>query len=106
MIIYIFLDDEREELFDKISTKVGYKYIHCHSYATAVGCIDMYNTIDNEIIVDFDHDIAEEKTGYDVAKYIIENNIGLKGFKIHSMNVVGKHNIRQLLSHYGYKEIN
>ena len=36
----------------------------------------------------------------------IENDIAIEGFKIHSMNLIGVSNIRQLLTHYGYKEIN
>ena len=103
MKIYIFVDDEREEMFDKIATKVGYKYIHCNSYETAIGCIELYK--DSQLIIDFDHDLGLGKTGYDVAKYIVENDIAIEGFKVHSMNVVGVSNIRQLLIHYGYKEI-
>ena len=56
-------------------------------------------------IISFDHDLGEDKTGYDIAKYIVENNINIGGFNIHSMNVVGRKNIRDLLTHYGYKEI-
>ena len=101
MKIYIFIDDEREEMFNKIATKVGYKYIHCHSYETAIGCIELYK--DSQLILDFDHDLGLGKTGYDIAKYIIENDIAIQGFKIHSMNVVGRKNIHDLLIHYGYK---
>ena len=55
-------------------------------------------------IISFDHDIADTKTGYDIAKYIVENKIKIKeGFKIHSMNVVGRKNIYELLVHYGYR---
>ena len=101
MKIYIFIDDEREEMFNKIATKVGYKYIHCHSYETAIGCIELYK--DSQLILDFDHDLGLGKTGYDIAKYIIENDIAIEGFKIHSINVVSKKNIYDLLIHYGYK---
>ena len=55
-------------------------------------------------IIDFDHDLGEEKTGYDIAKYIVENNISIHGFRIHSANPVGSNNIYKLLTHYGYKE--
>ena len=53
----------------------------------------------------FDHDLGVDKTGYDVAKYIVEHQIEIKGFKIHSANPVGRFNIRQLMTHYGYKEL-
>ena len=33
----------------------------------------------------------------------IENDIAIGGFKIHSMNIVGRKNIYDLLIHYGYK---
>lgn len=57
-------------------------------------------------IIMFDHDLGEERTGYDIAKYIVENNIKIKkGFTIHSANPVGRHNISQLLTHYGYQEL-
>lgn len=57
-------------------------------------------------IICLDHDLGEEKTGYDIAKYIVENEIPIKiGFSIHSANPVGRFNIEQLLTHYGYKEV-
>lgn len=64
-------------------------------------------------ILDLDHDLGEgedgynelARTGYDVCKWIVENHIPLVGFHIHSMNPVGAANMRQLLTHYGYKEL-
>lgn len=55
-----------------------------------------------------DHDLgsANRKSGYDVAKIIVEYGLPLNRFHILSMNPVGANNIRQLLIHYGYKEIN
>ena len=41
-------------------------------------------------------------TGYDIAKYIIINQIKINVIAIHSANPVGRFNIEQLLSHYGY----
>lgn len=58
----------------------------------------------SEIYISFDHDLGNGKTGYDFAKWLIEHQcIGY--FHVHSMNPVGAANIRQLLSHYGWKEI-
>ncbi len=71
-------------------------------------------------LISFDHDLAfehypvaesrpnlsipyekyKEKTGYDCAKYIVENNLPLKYWNVHSMNNVGSNNIRQLLRKY------
>jgi len=52
------------------------------------------------------HDLGEEKSGYDVAKYIVEYQLPIGSFRVHSMNPVGRRNIEQLLTHYGYKERN
>jgi hypothetical protein len=52
-------------------------------------------------IVSFDHDLAEEKTGADCAKwlgeYLIENGIPIPKYYIHSMNPVGAINIRSIM---------
>lgn len=66
--------------------------------------ISFLNT-DSYDYISLDHDLGEEKTGYDIAKYIVENNVELKGFRVHSSNPVGRFNIVQLLTHYGYKEV-
>ena len=58
---------------------------------------------DNYDIISLDHDLGEDKTGYDIAKYIVENQIKVGAVAIHSANPVGKFNINQLLTHYGYK---
>ena len=56
-------------------------------------------------IICFDHDLGEEKSGYDICKYIVENQIPITGYAVHSMNIVGKWNIYQLMDHYGYRRI-
>lgn len=57
------------------------------------------------ITIDFDHDLGgwSDGTGYDIAKYIVENQIQLHSFSVHSANPVGAFNIIQLLEHYGYR---
>ena len=50
-----------------------------------------------------DHDLGEEKTGYDIAKYIVENNIKINEIFLHTANPVGRDNMYQLLTRYGYK---
>ena len=58
----------------------------------------------NEILyISFDHDLGEIKTGYDIAKYLVENEIKAY-YNIHSANPVGRFNIEQLLQHYGYEK--
>lgn len=51
-------------------------------------------------IICLDHDLGEEKTGYDVCKYIVENDIYCSEFRIHTSNPVGRQNMTQLLSRY------
>lgn len=52
----------------------------------------------------FDHDLGEEKSGYDCAKYLVsycqEKNCDIPEYSIQSSNVVGKDNIRSLLENW------
>lgn len=55
-----------------------------------------------------DHDLGEEKSGYDIAKYIVDDCIN-KGKKLplfasQSANPVGRENILKLLQNY-YKQL-
>lgn len=57
--------------------------------------------------ISFDHDLGwdtandtELPSGYDCAKWIVENNIVIKGFFVHSANPVGAENITRLLENY------
>ena len=94
---YLFIDDLR--MFNKIN---NYNLYIVRNYEEAISALKLHSFD----IISFDHDLGEEKTGYDIAKYIVENGIEIKeGFKIHSANPVGKFNISQLLNHYGYKEL-
>ncbi len=93
---YVYVDDEREPLMD-------YDF-WAKNYKEAVTAIETFCTPNYTLLtLDLDHDLGEEETGYDIAKWCVEN--GWKGtFRVHSMNVVGKKNIRQLLIHYGWTE--
>jgi len=52
----------------------------------------------------FDHDLGEEKSGYDCAKWLVEycmdNNLPIPKFNIQSANPTGKININSLLKNY------
>lgn len=54
--------------------------------------------------ISFDHDLGEEKSGYDCAKWLVEfcldNNMSLPEFAVHSQNPVGKENIESLLGNF------
>lgn len=93
----LFIDDLRMptdfEEFDRV-------YV-ARTYSEAIDAL-YTKTFD---LISFDHDLGEDKTGYDIAKFIIENEIKIGAFRVHSMNVVGRFNIVQLLTHYGYTEV-
>ncbi len=99
--IYIYIDDMRQP---PIPNAIWVK-----SYDDAIAVVRGLD--EGEIpdfplplVIDFDHDLGEEKTGYDFAKWLIEQSY-IGKFRIHSMNPVGANNIRQLLKHYGWTEI-
>lgn len=99
--IYIYIDDMRQPLIP------GALWVKSYDEAIAA-LIDTTDLMDIDdfisLVVDFDHDLGEGKTGYDVAKWLIDNSY-IGKFRIHSMNPVGANNIRQLLKHYGWTEI-
>lgn len=87
MKINIFLDDLRKP-YNGFTLAKNYEE-----------CIELLNNYKVDII-SLDHDLGEGKSGYDIAKYMVENNIYPKEIYIHSANPVGVQNIFQLLSHY------
>ena len=98
MNIYIWLDDERPMPAPPFTYGI---VIHARDYNSAVFFVDSDTYPSDKIYLDFDHDLGEGKSGYDVAKYIVENNIQNVCYHVHSMNPVGRANIEQLLDHYG-----
>ena len=76
----------------------------CRSYNEAVLVIYKQGC---PYFIDFDHDLATEKTGYDFAKLIVEWDMDGKiqipsnfTFCVHSANPVGAENIKQYLNNY------
>ena len=97
--IYIYIDDMRQPFI--------HNAIWVKSYDEAIAAMRNAVEVMNmpiTLTIDFDHDLGEEKTGYDFAKWLIEQNY-IGKFRIHSMNPVGANNIRQLLKHYGWTEV-
>lgn len=95
----IFLDDERQPVHPR-------RWRVCRSYDEAViemlthGCPSM---------ITFDHDLGlNSKTGYDLAKWMVDMDLTWEGkfipadftFEVHSQNPVGKANIEALLNNY------
>lgn len=98
---YIYVDDIRKCPY---SDDDRFIIFTARTYNAAIEVIDYCSSFKNvEIYIDLDHDLGEEKSGYDIAKYIVENQIPIVGYYVHSMNPIGVFNINQLLQHYGYK---
>jgi hypothetical protein len=95
----IFVDDIRIPLDEE--------WIIIKSYSDFIYFINNndFNSIKE---ISLDHDLGlnedEEKTGYDIAKWLIEysidNNIILPLIKVHSANPVGSNNIISLINRY------
>ena len=100
----LFLDDIRYPHWVGL---VDEEWIIARSFEEAVELI-LKNGFPSEI--SFDHDLGEEdaKTGYDLAKWIVDYDIDHGGtkmsvdfkFNVHSANPVGAENIRCLLMNY------
>lgn len=104
--IFIWLDDERQ--ISPLWIKRADDDIYFMKIKSAISLINWFETKANEydkIFISFDHDLGGTLTGYDVAKYIVENECNLTGFTVHSMNPVGAKNIIDLLTHYGYHKM-
>ena len=54
--------------------------------------------------ISFDHDLGEDLSGYDCAKYLVEycleHQLPLPDYQVHSQNPVGKENIERLLENF------
>lgn len=108
MKIYIYVDDIRDDdTYYNRNLYPEWRPIICRDYNQTVQVLTQH--LIDEIFIDLDHDLGfdndnYEYSGYDICKFIIQHQIPLVGFHIHSMNPVGVQNMRQLLTHYGYKE--
>ena len=104
--MFIWLDDERP-IRDITPKAIEYPEI-CDILICKTGeyCVEWLKKHANEyrIWIAFDHDLGSGITGYDVAKFIVENQIAIEGFSCHSMNPVGVKNIMELMEHYGYQK--
>lgn len=96
---YVWVDDERPV---PEMDRDRYAVIICRTYAAAIDAIRLLTETNEAFIIDLDHDLGEEKTGYDIAKYIVEHDVHKVNVFVHTMNPVGRHNIVQLMEHYGY----
>ena len=92
----MFIDDERNP------KKIKFDYI-VRNYKEVMKNFDKYGC---PSYISFDHDLGEKsKTGFDVAKNMVERDLDKKGgwipknftYDVHSANPVGKKNISGLL---------
>ena len=97
----LWLDDLRKPPF-------GYVWVKTYDEAVAALALTSF---DGCTTISLDHDLAEEhysgdfsraKSGYDIAKFIVENNIKLDYITVHSFNPVGAANMVALLRNAGY----
>ena len=95
----MFIDDERNP------KKIKFDYI-VRNYKEVMKNFDKYGS---PSYISFDHDLGEKsKTGFDVAKNMVERDLDKKGgwipknftYDVHSANPVGKKNISGLLDNY------
>ena len=86
--MYLYLDDIRQPKHNNFYIVRNYE-----------DCIHILknNTV---YFLSLDHDLGEEKTGYDVAKYLVQEGIEIREINIHSANPVGRDNIIQLIKRY------
>ena len=94
----LYLDDLRPtpEGFDRV-----YNYEEFVAYLERKGLPDF---------ISFDHDLGEDLSGYDCAKYLVDyclaHQLPLPNYQVHSQNPVGKENIERLLENFRRVEFN
>lgn len=96
----MFIDDERLPP----SNWTNYDFTVCRSVESA---IDFCLMAGCPSFISFDHDLGDAPSGYDFAKWLIEQDLNNNGFipndfefVVHSMNPVGRANITFLLTNY------
>lgn len=91
----LFLDDLRDCPSDFVPAK---------TYDEMISLLEQNKGNVEEISLD--HDLGETKTGYDVCKYLVENDYWcMNRITIHTANAVGAKNMYQLLDRYAPKRI-
>lgn len=85
----LYVDDIRNPKYNLLS----YEVTLARTYKSAIESLLKFEYD----IVDLDNDLGEEKEGYDIAKFIVENNIYIPYIYIHTMNPVARDNMKQLL---------
>lgn len=97
-MINLYLDDERDP-------KTNREWIIIRSFDEAMA---YFEANDCPSYISFDHDLGTEKTGYDVAKMLVEKDMDEEmlyipndfEYNVHSANPVGRENINMYLLTY------
>lgn len=105
----LWVDDARNPMEDDWMnfSPIGWncKVIWAQSYQEAIDFLEK----EWPDAICLDHDLGEEKSGYDIAKYIVDRCIDegkkLPEFASQSANPVGRENIITLLSNYKRHEL-
>ena len=96
---HIWLDDFRTPAIPDDETVFWLK-----NYNEFVSCVMGLGTKISNCIVHFDHDLGEEKSGYDCAKWLIDWCLGhgyiAPDYDIQSSNPVGRQNIESVFKSY------
>ena len=96
---HIWLDDFRTPTVPDDETVFWLK-----NYNEFVSCVMGLGTKISNCIVHFDHDLGEEKSGYDCAKWLIDWCLGhgyiAPDYDIQSSNPVGRQNIESVFKSY------
>lgn len=96
---HIWLDDFRTPTVPDDETVFWLK-----NYNDFVSCVMGLGTKISNCIVHFDHDLGEEKSGYDCAKWLIDWCLGhgyiAPDYDIQSSNPVGRQNIESVFKSY------
>jgi hypothetical protein len=92
---------------DDIRNPIDTDFVIVRSYNEAIHWIRLNGCPE---YISFDHDLgaADERTGYDIAKWLVERDLDAPGkiiptnfkFNVHSANPVGAANIAGLLNNY------
>lgn len=108
MTFYFWLDDVRpipQKVFDFCNER-GMSVVHASSVYEAKKFFAQFIREGDKYLIDFDHDLGEDESGYDFAKWLLETEVEPQHFTVHSMNPVGARNIHQLLTHYDWNYLN
>ena len=100
-IAYIYLDDER---VPSVKSNEDVEVILVRNYDDAVEAFSKAHSDNRSIFLDLDHDLGTKESGYDFCKYAIRYAGEILGYKIHSMNPIGRANMEQLLNKAGVEK--